>query len=400
MSLIFDALGRDKETGRAQPRALKTAQADAVLATLGYSRRFTLAGSHLVRRVMWSLASLAIVTLATWVAWRGFQEPAPQEEVAERAAATASPSPQPLSPPIARSRPSDPVVETDPTSVPSPADRRAPVDTADDREVDRDAPPLVDNVQPPPGAVDAETEPRRPAAPADPAVVPPPARPTPSAEPAVARSEPELPAEEAASRASSDRPFATAEPDYFALAVYYHRAGEFDRALVNYRAVIERNELNAEAHNNLGLLYHAKGLSDDAISEFQRAIFIDGQYAKAHNNLGVVLLSQGGVEEAAAEFRMALTLDPANAESMVNLALAQRADGQLDTARATLLGALDVDTQSAPSHYNLALIYDETGDASNAIEHYRSFLQHSGIEHAHLVSDVRTRIDTLSTRRD
>ena len=94
------------------------------------------------------------------------------------------------------------------------------------------------------------------------------------------------------------------EVDHFKLAIYYQRIGDFENALVQYRAVLETNELNAEAHNNLGVLYQDKGLYDEAIREFQRATFIDPHYDKAHNNLGVALLKSGKTDAAVSEFRM------------------------------------------------------------------------------------------------
>ena len=93
------------------------------------------------------------------------------------------------------------------------------------------------------------------------------------------------------------------ETDHFKLALYYQRVGDFENALIHYRAVIAADELNAEAHNNLGVLYQGKGLYDEAIHEFQRATFIDPRYDKAHNNLGVALLRSGKTDAAIAEFR-------------------------------------------------------------------------------------------------
>jgi tetratricopeptide (TPR) repeat protein len=132
----------------------------------------------------------------------------------------------------------------------------------------------------------------------------------------------------------------TTETDHFKLAVYHQRAGDLDTALFHYRALLERNELNAEAHNNLGLVYQQKGLREDAIREFQRAILIEPTYAKAHNNFGVVLLQMGNADAAAKEFQSVLATDPKDVDAMINLALALKALGQAGKAQETLLQAL------------------------------------------------------------
>lgn len=181
----------------------------------------------------------------------------------------------------------------------------------------------------------------------------------------------------------------------FRLALYYQRAGDFERALSHYRAVLERNELNAEAHNNLGLLYQQKGLLDESAREFTRATLINARYARAHNNLGVTLMRQDKLDLAAAEFELASSLDPRDVDPRVNLALVQKAAGSPETAMATLLNALVLKPSSAAAHYNLALLYDESGDAARAVEHYRDFLDLAGVEHASLAPDVRARIAAL-----
>ena len=62
----------------------------------------------------------------------------------------------------------------------------------------------------------------------------------------------------------SDRPTVNAAPpvvrtapaapaaDDFQLALYYQRSGDFEQALLHYRAALQRDEMNVEAHNNLG----------------------------------------------------------------------------------------------------------------------------------------------------
>jgi tetratricopeptide (TPR) repeat protein len=186
--------------------------------------------------------------------------------------------------------------------------------------------------------------------------------------------------------------------DHFALAVYNQRVGNFEEALVQYREVIKRDELNAEAHNNLGLLYRDKGLLADAAKELQRAIAINPQYARAHNNLGVVYLSQGKLDSASAEFREVLAVDPRNIEALVNFGVVEKEAGRRDAARTSLKTALDLDPRNADAHYNLALVEDEAGNAAQALVHYKAFLQYGAVAHADLMEDVRKRVDAIARR--
>jgi Tfp pilus assembly protein PilF len=115
-------------------------------------------------------------------------------------------------------------------------------------------------------------------------------------------------------------------------------------------------------------------------------------------NLGATYLQLKRPDQGAAEFRAALAVEPRNADAIVNLALAQTAAGQPADARGTLLRALTVDPRSAAAHYNLALEYEQEGEISRAVDHYRAFLQFAGPAYAGLAPDVRARIDALVWR--
>jgi tetratricopeptide (TPR) repeat protein len=184
------------------------------------------------------------------------------------------------------------------------------------------------------------------------------------------------------------------EADHFQLALYYQRSGDFDNALRQYSAVLQRDELNPEAHNNLGLLYRDKGLYDEAVKEFVRAIAINQRYVKAHNNLGVTYLGQAKNDNAASEFRTALGIDPRNVESLVNLSLAERSSNRED-ARASLVRALAFEPRNAEAHYNFGLLAEEMGDKAAAVAHYRAFKAYA-TDHLDLFPQVQARIDALS----
>lgn len=181
------------------------------------------------------------------------------------------------------------------------------------------------------------------------------------------------------------------------LALYYHRAGDFANALQHYRALLARNELNAQAHNNLGLLYQERNLLQESARELQRAMVIEPRNAGTRNNYGVTLLLLGQVDQAAAEFQTAVFLEPRNVDALVNLSLVQRKVGQLDIAKETLLRVLNIAPRNAAAHYNLAQLYDDTNERARAAEHYRLFLDNAGAEHADRAAAVRARIAALNT---
>jgi Tfp pilus assembly protein PilF len=201
--------------------------------------------------------------------------------------------------------------------------------------------------------------------------------------------------------AASGEPIAVAsQTNDLDLAIYYHRAGDFENALQHYRALLRRNELDAQAHNNLGLLYQERNLLDESARELQRAIVIEPRNAGTHNNYGVTLLKLGRADEAEAEFAAALKLSPRSVDAIVNLALAQRDARRPEIAKETLLRALSIEPRNAAAHYNLAQLYDQTNQTASAVNHYGRFLENAGAAYASRIAAVRVRIEVLTRDPD
>jgi predicted O-linked N-acetylglucosamine transferase (SPINDLY family) len=187
-------------------------------------------------------------------------------------------------------------------------------------------------------------------------------------------------------------------PDEFKLALYYQRMGDFEQALLHYKRVLQRDEMNVNAHNNIGNLYMSKTLYEEAAREFRRVVAIEPRYVTAHVNLAAALYQLKRYDESAAEARAAIRLDGRNADAYVNLALAQAAAAQTADARSSLMRALEIDKHHAAAHYNLALQSEKAGEMALALDHYRAFLQYAGPEQAGYAADVRSRVQALERR--
>lgn len=358
MSRVYDALRRGR-TAAARPAASPIHHADTVLAALGYAAAKRRRGRSLVV----TGAALVIAGATGWALWglpsRIEARVAKGDERAARDEERRTPSEEPR----ARSVPQVAVTAGNVTTR-MPAAMR-PVPAPDAAISSTRSAPLPG--QPP---VPAPSEPEDMS----------------SAAPVARRNAPLAP------RASPlvSRP----GRDDFQLALYYQRAGDFEQALLHYRAALRADEMNVEAHNNLGSLYLGRNLLDEAAREFQRVLAIDPTYVPAHVNLSAIHYTQGRFDAAAAQARGALRIDPRSVDGLVNLALAQKAGGQPGDARASLQRALELNPRHPAAHYNLARHYEETGEAVRAVEHFRLFLQYAGPEHEAHATDVRARLLT------
>jgi Tfp pilus assembly protein PilF len=368
VSQLFDALKRNRRASPSPEHVERTARADAVLATLGYRKKKRASPSQ--RAAILAVCGLAVALVVAWAQWPREMPRAPRTTAAGRPPAPSAPPrsaiPEPSLPAITPPEPAPPpaLTQAPPAAAAvAPAPTPAPVETSSTRPRGTSAPP-------------ANVAGRR-ASPL-PAEVPPPAAP---------RAE------------SSTPPPVVASAELFRLAIYYHRAGDLVTAETNYRALLQRNELDPQVHNNLGLLYRDRGLVEESIREFQRALIINPQYGTARNNLGVILMSAARLDDAAVEFRRVLAQDPRSADAAVNLALVDKAGGRPERAKESLLRALTIEPDNAPAHFNLAALYEQSGENARAVEHYRSFLEHAGAEHASRTPDARARLDALARPR-
>ncbi|HTG99412.1 MAG TPA: tetratricopeptide repeat protein [Vicinamibacterales bacterium] len=357
MSQILDSLRRSRKSDT-QPASSRTARGDAVLATLGYA-----APARGRRHLPIILTGVVLVALAAigWMVWKMYFAADAGPVPAQRVMSPGMPRPPA---PLPKPAPPDPALIE--------ADHRGTVD----------APPVAESTS----AVSNVGRRRS----AGPRITDPGSRPsTGSGRPELVEGPP------------TTAPDATTSPpareNDLELALYYHRAGDFENALQHYRALLARNELNAQAHNNLGLLYQERNLLRESARELQRAVVIEPRNAGTRNNYGVTLLMLGQVDQAAAEFQTAVWLDPRNLDALVNLSLVQRKAGQLDIAKETLLRVLNIAPRNAAAHYNLAQLYDDTNERARAAEHYRQFLENAGAEHADRAAAVRARIAALNT---
>ena len=390
MSRIHDALRRGRSPAGSSP-AGRTANADAVLTALGYrsDRPRRRNAGLLLGTIVFALAAVGIWWMVPGAV--SSKAPAPPRTTPRQDLASKSSTPHETGRKGAGSAlPSTKPVVTKPSEA-KPVESKP----SEARQVKTKPPETrVAERLPASAAREGPTLARGPVAqravPAPPKEVP--------ASPKTGAVTPKAPAAaEPESAASGSRP---PKADDLRLALYYQRAGDFEQALVHYKAVLQRDELNVDAHNNLGNLYMGKGLFEEAAREFRHVVAIEPRYVTAHVNLSAALYQLRRYDESAAEARTAIHLDARNGDAFVNLALSQAASGQPGEARASLTRALEIDKHNAAAHYNLALQYEKAGEVALALDHYRAFLQYAAPEQAGYAADVRSRVRALESKRD
>jgi len=89
-----------------------------------------------------------------------------------------------------------------------------------------------------------------------------------------------------------------------------HLAGNMTGAERRYRQVLEAEENNPVAHNNLGFLLAQNGQLKEAMEEYSRAIELSPGYSTPYTNLGQAYLALNQLTEAGANLDRAVQLNP------------------------------------------------------------------------------------------
>jgi len=95
---------------------------------------------------------------------------------------------------------------------------------------------------------------------------------------------------------------------YNYLGLAYHKVGDLDNAILQYKKGLSLNPFEIEAHINLGVSYFHKGLVDKAITHFKHVIEINPNNADAHYNIGIAYGSKGEYDVAYEEIRKGMEL--------------------------------------------------------------------------------------------
>ena len=152
-------------------------------------------------------------------------------------------------------------------------------------------------------------------------------------------------------------------------------AGDLANAEIDFRAVTERDNLNAEAFHMLALIAYRQGRIEDAGEMILEAITRNDDDPALHANCGAIMNLLGRPMEAEAASRHALELKPDDAEAHNNLAVALEVQGRLDEALESGLRTIELNPDYLEAHINLGNLKLRRGEVPEAIEAYRAAIR-------------------------
>jgi tetratricopeptide (TPR) repeat protein len=157
---------------------------------------------------------------------------------------------------------------------------------------------------------------------------------------------------------------------WYNLGILEAKRGKPEAAEQDYATVLRIKPDHTEAHLSLGAWLAGQKRFDEAIVHFKAALRAAPDNADAHFNLAAALNAKGDFARAATQFEEVCRLHPEDVEARENLALALLYDGKMPDAARQFREVLRV-RPDARTHYYLGLALDGTGQAEEAVAHYR-----------------------------
>ncbi len=135
-------------------------------------------------------------------------------------------------------------------------------------------------------------------------------------------------------------------------------AGQYEKALQDYRRVQDLEPQNVDALLNIASVYNALDMNNEAITAYRRAIELEPEYYGAHRKLGEFYYFRSNYSEAAEQFQQAIKRAPGLFDAYNELAAALSDLGRDDEAERALLVSINL---------------RETADARNSLGAIRAY---------------------------
>jgi len=152
-------------------------------------------------------------------------------------------------------------------------------------------------------------------------------------------------------------------------------AGEYDKALELFQAVLAQNNTITTAYLGIGDIYVIKRDYERAEPAYGRAARLEPRNFDAQYGHGLALQMLQRFVDAVRAYQRALTINPESFKANLNIATTYLQMSDARSAVAFAEKAVQVDPSSGPAHVNLGAAYEKIGRNADAITQYLAALE-------------------------
>jgi tetratricopeptide (TPR) repeat protein len=148
----------------------------------------------------------------------------------------------------------------------------------------------------------------------------------------------------------------------------FESQGQLDKAVTQYRTILEKNPRRHGIHYRIGRLFLTKTPADteNARKEFEDELKVDPNSAAAEFLLGEIARQAGQWDDAIKRFGRAAKLDEGFVEAYLALGISLNAAGKFGDAVSPLESYVKMQPDDPAGHYQLATAYARTGRKQDA----------------------------------
>lgn len=151
--------------------------------------------------------------------------------------------------------------------------------------------------------------------------------------------------------------------------ISYYDKGMVDKAIEEFKEVLELDPEDAETHYNLGNAYADKLMFDEAMEEYKKAIDIKPEFINAYLSLSTLYLDMDMVDEAISLCNQAISANPEDSFLCFHLGEAYARNEQHEEAITAFNKAISINPMDPETQYQLAESYYETKQYDLALKH-------------------------------
>lgn len=153
------------------------------------------------------------------------------------------------------------------------------------------------------------------------------------------------------------------------------RDGDREGASARYRAVLDTEPEDPDAHHGLGIVAWLDGRLDEARGLVGRAVDLAPTEPRYLITLGDIERMAGRLGDAAGYLRRALELQPGSAQALNNLGMVFLDQGRSLEAVSLLIGACQLDPGMSMAHYNAGIAFRALNELDESIASNRRAIE-------------------------
>ena len=157
--------------------------------------------------------------------------------------------------------------------------------------------------------------------------------------------------------------------------INHFNAGNFRFVVIETEKLLIKLPDNIFLINLIGSSYQYLGEHKKAINTFLHILNLDNKNIAAYNNLGNVFKNMKNFEEAKINYEKALEINPNFVNARTNYGNLFFELNNYEAAILNLKKAIDIDNKSVQPYYNLGLVYQSIGENKKAIQNFEMVLK-------------------------